>query len=110
MSYQTEFPDFDPATMPDLTMLPGFRDISWKQDMGPFFQRNTVTVMVDYANPDQREIPNTPRFCVTIVTDAIGHERTLIETDDWAEACAVAMAAVNGETQRERAIVEFEIA
>lgn len=93
MDWMTAFPDFRIADMPDMTPLKGFEDISWPHDVCPRFARGDVSVWIDWADPAMREFPESRRFMVTHGDD--GH--TLIETDDWAEAVRVALAA--GEAQ-----------
>lgn len=51
MTYQSEFPDFDPATMPAIPA--GFEDESWHNDVCPNFHAAAegLTVWIDYADP-----------------------------------------------------------
>lgn len=77
MTYQTEFPTFDPATMP--AMPDGFVDNSWGNDMCPNFILNLpglrwVEIWVDFANPEDREFIGEeamPRFAVRRGSDEI---------------------------------------
>lgn len=96
MTYRTEFPDFDPATMPAIPA--GFRDTSWRQEQCPTFTAPLLGLFVwtDYAAPAEREFPESPRFGLAIqrmtmsgvYIDDIGE--TLIASDDW-RAVQVAM-------------------
>lgn len=78
MTYRTEFPDFPPETMP--VIPPHWVDVSWKNDACPSFRViPDLLVWVDYADPSQREHPESNRFSVQ------DSHRILIETDDWEE-------------------------
>ncbi len=91
MTYQTEFPDFDPASMP---IIPdGFTDRSWKNEACPCFihEATGIVLWVDFADPEQREFSEMSRFtvqrCSTYV-DGIrwqfdGGNIDLFEHDDW---------------------------
>lgn len=96
MSYRTEFPDFDPSTMPAIPA--GFVDTSWRQDMSPRFTCPLLglAVWTDYADPEEREFPGSARFGLTfeamtmdgqLITNDVA---TLAESDDW-RAIQVAM-------------------
>lgn len=81
MTYRTHFPDFPPETMPAIP--PHWVDVSWGPENCPSFEVIPgFIVWVDYADPSQREYPDTKRFTVADVSD-INNHRTLIETDDW---------------------------
>lgn len=87
MSYQTEFPDFNPPDMP--TIPEGFEDTSWRNDSAPSFTNKTLRLrlFVDFADRNQREIPESERFSVSEeLDDATGD--VLLATDDWAEIVA----------------------
>jgi hypothetical protein len=90
-SFRTEFPDYDPATMPE---IPGdWRDLSWHNDACPLFEcaRSpadvedggwSLHVNVDYAEPERREIQG-PRFRVWIEHEGPANGHCLFITDDW---------------------------
>lgn len=82
MTYQTEFPDFDPATMPEIP--PGFVDEAWKNDICPCFHNAArgLRIWVDYADRERRELPDTERFTVTMCEDD-EDVKELLTTDDW---------------------------
>lgn len=100
MTYRTEFPDFDPATMP--TIPAAFVDVSWRQDTCPHFidPWRSLSLFIDYADADRREFPETPRFGLYSqplnecggATD-VGLQVELVLTDDWAEIMAAYEAA-----------------
>lgn len=81
-TYQTQFPDYAAADMPD--MPASWVDQSWHNDMCPSFVPCAgLSVWVDYANPDMRQIPEGPRF-VVIYTDVDGaYTGDALATDDW---------------------------
>lgn len=62
MTYQTEFPDFDAATMPEIPA--GFDDVSWHHDICPSFlnEAEGLIAFVDFEDAESREYPETPRF------------------------------------------------
>ncbi len=59
MSYNTEFPDF---TMPDVTIPPGFEDISWHNDAMPswFDEKHRIKIWIDYEDQDDSEFSDIP--------------------------------------------------
>lgn len=60
-TFQTEFPDFDPATLPAIPSH--WVDSSWRNDACPSFEAGEgLRVWVDYADPANREFPESPRF------------------------------------------------
>lgn len=91
MTYQTEFKDFDPATMPAIPA--GFDDVSWHNDTCPSFMNEAsgLIIFVDYANPAEREFPETPRFTLGTWDDGnTGND--IVSTDDWQEVIAHILA------------------
>ena len=94
-----EFTDYDVATLPDLSRLAaaGFVDMSWHNDACPCVGLDrgdaatatlpTVLVYVDYADPAQREFPDSGRFTVLIYSEA---SSTSTQFDDWDAAVALA--------------------
>lgn len=78
MTYQIEFPDFDPTTMPDIPE--GWIDVSWHNDACPCFEVPAgLFVYVDYLDPAKREMGDTvPRF--SILNQATNFST---ETDSW---------------------------
>ena len=94
MSYQTEFPEFAPATMPDIPAA--WRDVSWHNDACPCFEAmrddkgsnwKACLVWIDFADPALRDVPNGQRFTVTFVNDG-AESMIILETDSWAEVLA----------------------
>jgi hypothetical protein len=70
MTFRTEFPDFDPTTMPAIPA--DWEDISWHNDACPSFKTpNGYTVWIDYADETQREFNAGERFGIL---DANGDE------------------------------------
>jgi len=95
-NYLEQFPSFDPTTLPAIPAE--WRDQSWRNDMCPCWAvefddpgQTGLYVWVDFADPDQRDFPDAPRFCVT---DACWEEG--FQSDDWAEVLKVV------ETRRKR--------
>lgn len=83
--WKREFPDFKPAEMPDIPE--GWEDQSWHNDTCPSFLANGLRVFIDYADPAQRELPDTPRFSVSrepTEAENYTHDAEL-QTDDWSE-------------------------
>lgn len=78
MTYRTEFPDFDAATMPAIPA--DWTDTSWHNDTCPSFSVNGLRIFVDYADPAMREVPECERYSVH--TDDDG--RDICYGDDWA--------------------------
>lgn len=79
MTYRTEFPDFDPATMPAIPA--GWTDQSWHNDVCPSFTVfDGVRVFIDYADPALREFPEGERFSLHV-----GDRAAPFCTDDWAK-------------------------
>lgn len=99
-SFRTEFPDFDPATMPPLPA--GWDDLSWRNDACPLFfnRRARLALGVEYANADLRTTPGAPRYNLCRVgvhsdgePDLGGAEHELIlASDDW-DAILASIAA-----------------
>lgn len=82
MTYQTEFPDFDPTTMP--AILASWTDTSYGNDACPSFApADDWRVFVDYADPAQREFAGV-RFVVICDLNCTAD----LETDDWSEVLA----------------------
>lgn len=78
MNFRTEFPDFDPATMPAIPEA--WTDISWHNDACPSFDTGTCNVFIDYANEADREFLGQPRFCVIAYPD---HDGESFASDNW---------------------------
>jgi hypothetical protein len=91
--YRKEFPDFDPATMPAIPK--GFEDTSWHNDSAPSFlsKRLMLRIFVDYADPEQREIPETKRFSLSVHSEEHSEGETLVESDDFADLLPHIVAA-----------------
>jgi hypothetical protein len=84
-TFRTEFPDFDPATLPEIPAT--WADRSWRNDACPSFQTpNGLAVFVDYADPAWREMPGLPRFSVQPAE--ADHNEELFPSDDWAAVLA----------------------
>lgn len=77
-----EFPDFDLATMPEIPA--DYVDVSWHNDSCPSFLNEATgrILFVDYADAENREHPETPRFNLN-VWDCGNTGETLVESDDW---------------------------
>lgn len=78
--YRREFPDFPVADWP--TVIPdGFEDSSWHNDSCPSLHDATreITIMIDYADADVREHPDTTRYGAT------QGENGEFYTNDWNE-------------------------
>jgi hypothetical protein len=88
MSCYIAFPDYPAAAMPALP--DGWTDVSWRHDTCPCYARasGNVVIWIDYPDVDDREFANTKRFRVVAYDDPDHVD----ETDDWAEALAIAAA------------------
>lgn len=99
MTYLTEFPDFDPSTMPAIPAH--WQDISWHNDTCPSFQIGaSLAVMVDYADAAQREHPESPRFSIHPMEDGtyLSDSFSLLDSDDWSEVLTM-VAEKEGEPE-----------
>lgn len=85
MTYRTEFPDFDPTTMPSIPE--GFADVSWHNDACPSFHNKAIglVLFVDYVDARNREFPETPRFLLCACDAEGAPEDTLLASEYWAE-------------------------
>ena len=92
-----EHPEFDVATLPPIP--DDWQDTTWRNDTCPSFKAsNGVIVFVDYADRDQREIPECERFSARAPDTAQGNGDELAASeDDW----NAILAAVNGYTPPE---------
>lgn len=92
MAYETEFPDFDASTMPEIPA--GFDDVSWHNDACPSFLNETagLILFVDYADPAKREFEDTERFSLN-VWDVGNTGTVLVSSDDWQVVLAAIAAA-----------------
>lgn len=89
MTFRTEFPDFNPETMP--VIPPAWTDESWHNDVCPSFRTpNGLRVWVDYADPDMRESASSEaRF--NVVDDqhpGDASDNVVLESDDWSAVLA----------------------
>lgn len=76
-----EFPDFDLASLP--AVPEGWEDSSWHNDACPSFMANGFHIFVNYAEPEQRELPEGGRFIVLSECDV--QTVTIYQGDDWPE-------------------------
>ena len=80
--YRTEFPDFDPATLPAIP--PTWVDRSWQDDGCPCWQSGTGhLVFIDYADTAERTFPYGPRFVVVTDLEFYDNSDIVLESDDW---------------------------
>lgn len=81
--YRTEFPDFDPATLPPIPS--DWEDTSWHNNTCPSFspRGSDVAVYVNYLDETDRDWPGGKRYAV-VADDNI----VLLESDDWDETVA----------------------
>jgi len=87
MAYLTEFPDFDPATMPAIPA--GWTDTSWHNDACPAFNTGKgMVVFIDFADPALKEFEDTKRFTIHTDPEVTDSNDVLFETDDWNECLA----------------------
>jgi hypothetical protein len=87
-----EHPEFDLATLPAIPE--NWEDTSWHNDTCPSWQApNGLRIFVDYADPEQREIPECERFSVHHDTD--GGVDIIAFGDDWSEIL-LAVASFEG--------------
>lgn len=91
-----EFPDYDPSTLPSIP--PHWVDRSWHNEPCPSFQIGEgqgLIVFIDYADPAQREHPETVRFSVHGLDEKgmfPAEPIILLEGDDWEAVLAAVMA------------------
>lgn len=92
MTYQTEFPDFDPATMPAIPA--GFDDVSWHNDACPSFQNEAsgLIIFIDYADKSLSELPSVPRFSLSEIDPEEEGDTGIAASDDWSEIQAHILA------------------
>lgn len=89
MTYLTEFPDFDPATMPEIPE--GFQDVSWHNDACPSFLNETLglIIFVDFEDSEKREFRETERFTLGKWENGnTGND--VCSSDDWGVILAAA--------------------
>ena len=83
-NFVTEFPDYDPATMPPIPT--GWTDQSWHNDTCPHFVTadSLWLVWIDYADITLREIQEpSPRFNVQVNPEVFDFNASVFESDDW---------------------------
>jgi hypothetical protein len=83
MTYQTEFPDFDASTMPEIPA--DFVDCSWHNDTCPSFynEKLSMYIYVDYADKLLREFKESERFGLAVIGN--DNDEVIFETssDDY---------------------------
>lgn len=90
-TYTTEFPDFDPATMPDVPDT--WEDVSWHNDNCPSFMiGDHLLVFVDHVDPAQRLNPETRYQVMPLTAGQYDGADSLMDSDDWAEVLAFVAA------------------
>lgn len=93
--YRKEFPDFDPATMPEIPA--GFEDRSWHNDGCPSFvhEKFGLAISIDFADIDLRESgEDGPRFLMyRVEPDGSWHDEPFLETSDWEAVVKASLAA-----------------
>ena len=93
MTYKTEFPDFEPPAIPV-----NWIDQSWHNDVCPSWSVGAFRVWIDYADPNQREYPDVPRFRVT--DDEVAE--ILFSSDAWGDILSfVALPAIEPDQDEE---------
>lgn len=77
-AYKVAFPDFPAADLPAIPA--GFEDISWRNDACPHFHNEALDLAIwcDYADAEQREMPDTNRFLLTT-----GEGELIVASDSW---------------------------
>jgi len=82
MTYRTEFPDFDPTTLPAIP--DGWTDQSWHNDACPSFNTGRgMVVFIDFARVTRRQIDMGGRFVVAPDPETDDRSDALLVTDDW---------------------------
>lgn len=89
--YRSEFPDFDPATMPAIPAE--WTDISWHNDACPSFTARgegdigsggwRLYVFIDYAEDKRREQRGFSRFNAWVEVDGPTNGDNIFFSDDW---------------------------
>jgi hypothetical protein len=81
MSYRQEFPNFDPATMPEIPT--DWEDVSWHNDACPTFAPSLGwRVWVNYVEQKDRELGYPTRFAITRERSD-GDIDQLFDSDEW---------------------------
>ena len=100
--YQTQFPDYDPATLPPIPSH--WVDVSHRNAACPSWQVHELLIYVDYLAPQDREFSEVPRFSVHFALSGI---QMMLPTDNWQEVldCVdnFADAGIDAEADRSRA-------
>jgi len=96
MTYRTEFPDFDPATLPEIPA--DWRDRSWHNETCPSFKTpRGFIVWIDYAEPADSEWPELRRsgdyLRFNVHLDGGQCLEEVFASDDWAAVLAFIAAA-----------------
>jgi hypothetical protein len=83
---KTEFPDYDGA----LPFINGYEDTSWHNDACPSIEKDfgddlRIRIWCDYANPENRERPESPRFAVQVYSETDEEGTVLLESDEFHE-------------------------
>jgi hypothetical protein len=83
MTYQTEFPDFSPSTLPAIPE--GWTDTSWHNDACPSFNTGKgVIVFIDFEDPADRESEGSEhRFHIMADPEVADHNEDLFASNDW---------------------------
>jgi hypothetical protein len=100
VTYQIEFPGFDPATMPAIP--PSWSDTSWHNDACPsFLITSALSIYVDYLDPalsdnaESRLTGDFKRFMLIRMEDGQhidDADNMVAASDDWDEIMAEALA------------------
>lgn len=80
--YRAEFPTFDWEVPACVTTEWGFKDISWHNDACPSFECDVFVLVIDFADPAEREYPTCSRFMM------VCEGETYLETDSWEDVRA----------------------
>jgi hypothetical protein len=90
-SFQTEFPDYPIADMPEMPAHGDFFDTSWHNDACPSITSETLGlhIWIDFSDKSVREFEGGARFIVVRQEHGVDTGHTVIETDDWNEIIAV---------------------
>ncbi|WP_336802352.1 hypothetical protein [Kaistia sp. MMO-174] len=79
--YQIAFPDFPVEDCPDIPE--GWIDVSDESWMCPSWRVGRMTICVDFADPERREIPEGARFFV--IEEGPNEVVELFASDNWRE-------------------------
>ncbi len=85
--WKQEFPGFE---MPDMDLPEGFKDTSWHNDACPSFtdENRKLRLYVNYADPQDREFEELPRFLLVRFDDDHSEEDEIAGGEKWEDVAS----------------------